>query len=87
MIVYFIYCVPSQTIYVHVMSMSLRLKNWNYMKTAVIEKTQKTLIFCIVSTDSFWEDFVSDTDDEDELFVVADNEDQNVCSTLPSEAI
>ncbi|XP_022294676.2 uncharacterized protein LOC111104825 [Crassostrea virginica] len=27
--------------------------------------------------DSFWEDFVSDTDDEDELFVVADNEDQN----------
>ena len=54
------------------------------------KKTQKTLnrhIFCIVSTDSFWEDFVSDTDDEDELFVVADNEDQNVCSTLPSEAI
>ena len=70
--------------------MSLRLKNWNYMKTAVIEKTQKTLnklIFCIVSTDSFWEDFVSDTDDEDELSVVADNEDQNVCKTLPSEAI
>ena len=70
--------------------MSLRLKNWNYMKTAVIEKTQKTLnklIFWIVSTDSFWEDFVSDTDDEDELSVVADNEDQNVCKTLPSEAI
>ena len=88
MTVYFIYCVPSQTIYVHVLSMSLRLKNWNYMETR--KKTQKTLnrhIFCIVSTDSVEEDFVSDTDDEDELSVVAVNEDQNVCSTFSSEAI
>ena len=60
------------------------------VKTAVIVKTQKTLnkpIFCIVSTDSVEEDIVSDTDDEDELSVVAVNEDQNVCITLMSKAI
>ena len=41
--VYFISWVPSQTIYV--LSMSLRLKNWNYMKTAVIEKNQTNPYF------------------------------------------
>ena len=60
------------------------------MKTAVIVKTQKPLnklIFYIVSTDSIEEDFVSDTDDEDELSVVVENEDQNVCITLLSKVI
>ena len=51
------------------------------------KKPLNKLIFCFVSTDSVEEDFVSDTDDEDVLSIVADNEDQNVCSTLPSEAI
>ena len=47
----------------------------------------KTAVFCIVSTDSIEEDFVSDTDDEDELSVVVENEDQNVCITLLSKVI
>ena len=51
------------------------------------KKPLNKLIFCFVSTDSVEEDFVSDTDDEDELSVVAVNEDQNVCITLLSKAI
>ena len=51
------------------------------------KKPLNKLIFCIVSTDSVEEDFVSDTDDEDELSVVVENEDQfeNVCITLLSK--
>ena len=61
------------------------------MKTVVIEKKHKKPlnkpIFRILSTDSIEEDFVSDTDDEDELSVVVENEDQNVCITLLSKVI
>ena len=53
------------------------------MKTAVIEKNQtnQTNPYFVLSTDSVSADFVSDTDVEDELSVVAVNEDQIVCIT------